>query len=89
MANHKSAIKRAQQSEVKRVRNKGYKTRVKKAIKEVRVAISSNNTDEAKEKFIVATSIIQKTSGHGIIHKNQAARKISRLSKQINQISAS
>lgn len=88
MANHKSALKRARQNEVRRVRNKGYKTKVKKAIKEVRANIESNSGDQARESFVKAVSIIQKTASKGIIHRNQASRKISRLARQINQISA-
>jgi len=48
LANHKSALKRARQNEVKRIRNKGYKTRVKKAVKEVRTALSDDSVDQAK-----------------------------------------
>jgi small subunit ribosomal protein S20 len=88
LANHKSALKRARQNEVRRVRNKGYKTRVKKAIKEVRTAIENNSAEQAQENFVKAVSIIQKTASKGIIHRNQASRKISRLARQINQISA-
>ena len=87
MANHKSALKRARQNEVRRVRNKGYKTKVKKAIKEVRTDIENNSGEKARESFLKAVSIIQKTASKGIIHRNQASRKISRLARQVNQIS--
>jgi len=86
LANHKSALKRARQNEVRRLRNKGYKTRVKKAIREVRTAIAEKSEEQARENFVKAVSIIQKTTSKGIIHKNQASRKISRLARQINQI---
>ncbi|RLC31936.1 MAG: 30S ribosomal protein S20 [Deltaproteobacteria bacterium] len=86
MANHKAALKRARQNEVRRLRNKGYKTRVKKAIREVRTAIAEKSEEQARENFVKAVSIIQKTTSKGIIHKNQASRKISRLARQINQI---
>ena len=88
MANHKSALKRARQNEVRRVRNKGYKTQVKKAIREVRTAIDNNSAAQAQESFVKAVSIIQKTATKGIIHSNQASRKISRLARQINQLSS-
>ena len=88
MANHKSALKRARQNEVKRVRNKGYKTRVKKAIREVRTAIDNNSAEQAQESFVKAVSIIQRTATKGIIHGNQASRKISRLARQVNQLSS-
>ena len=89
MANHKSALKRARQNEVKRINNKGYKTRVKKAIKEVRTAISDNSVDQAKKSFVKTVSVVQKAVSKGVIHRNQASRKISRLATQINQLTAS
>ena len=67
----------------------GYKTRVKHAVKEVRTAITDNATDPAKENLIKAVSIIQKTSSKGVIHKKNASRKISRLARQVNQLSSS
>ncbi len=89
MANHKSALKRARQNEVKRIRNKGYKTRVKKAVKEVRTALSDDSVDQAKKSFVKTVSIIQKAASKGVIHRKQASRKISRLATQINQLTAS
>lgn len=86
MASHKSALKRAKQDEVKRIRNKSYKTKVKKAIKEVRTAVANNSAEQSKQNLVKAVSIIQKTTSKGIIHKNQAARKISRLTHQVNQL---
>lgn len=88
MANHKSALKRAKQSEVKRLINKSFKTRIKKTVKEVRTAIESSSLEQAQKTLVKAVSIIQKTSSKGIIHKNQAARKISRLARQVNHISS-
>jgi small subunit ribosomal protein S20 len=88
LANHKSAIKRARQSEIRRLRNRGYKTRVKNAIKGVRASVSENSPDQARENLIAAVSIIQKTASKGIIHRKTAARKISRLSRQVNRISS-
>ena len=89
MANHKSALKRAKQNEIQRVRNKGYKTKVKKAVKEVRTALAENTQTQAKETLVRAISVIQKSASKGIIHKNQAARKVSRLTLQVNKLSKS
>ena len=89
MANHKSALKRARQNEVKRIRNKSHKTKTKTAIKAVRKAISENSVEEARERLNDAISIIQKTASKGIIHKNTASRKISRLTRQVNHLSVS
>jgi len=89
LANHKSAIKRARQNEVRRLRNKNYKTRGKNMIKEVRAAIADNSADQARENLKNAVSVIHKNASKGVIHKNTAARKISRLSRRINQLTAS
>ncbi|MFP4087544.1 MAG: 30S ribosomal protein S20 [Desulfobacteraceae bacterium] len=86
MANHKSALKRARQNEVRRLRNKASKTMVKNAIKAVRVAVRENAPEQARDNLVKAVSIMQKTSSKGVIHKNQAARKISRLTRQVNQL---
>ena len=64
----------------------GYKTRVKTAVKEVRTALAGNSVEQAKERFVEAVSITQKAASKGVIHKRMAARKISRLARQINQL---
>lgn len=89
MANHKSALKRARQSEIRRIRNKSYKTTAKNTIKEVRKAVDSNSVEPAKEGFTKTVSVLQKTASKGVIHKNKAARQISRLARQVNQLTAS
>ena len=84
MANHKSALKRARQNEVRRMRNKNVKTRVKGVVKEIRLAADANETDVAKEKLHAAQSIIEKAAKKGVLHQNTASRKISRLTKLVN-----
>jgi small subunit ribosomal protein S20 len=86
LANHKSAIKRAKQSEVRRLRNRARKTRLKNVVKEVHEAIASNSPDLAAERLSAAISVIDRTAGKGVIHKNNAARKISRLTKRVNSL---
>jgi len=86
LANHKSALKRARQNKVRRIRNKGYRTKVKNSIKEVKANIAERSVDKARENFTSAVSIIQKTANKGIIHKNNASRKISRLARQLNRL---
>jgi len=89
LAIHKSAIKRAKQNEVKRLRNMSSKTKTKKAVKDVRAAVAENSEDKARENLKKAVSIIQKTASKGVIHKKKASRKISRLARQVNQITSS
>lgn len=86
MATHKSAIKRARQNRVRRTRNMGYKTRAKNAITEVRLAIENKGIEDAHSSLANAISILQKVQAKGIMHKNTASRKISRLALQVNKL---
>ena len=86
MANHKSALKRARQNEISRLRNKATKTRVKSITKEVHASLKEASGGDAKTKLITAQSLIDKASKKGVIHKRTAARKISRLSKLVNAV---
>ncbi|NQT70542.1 MAG: 30S ribosomal protein S20 [Desulfobacteraceae bacterium] len=87
MANHKSAIKRAAQNEIQRMRNKSVKTRIKSIVKNVRLAVSEKSSEAALKKLGDAKSIIDKAAKKGAIHTKTASRKISRLTKLVNTIS--
>lgn len=84
MANHKSAIKRARQNELRRLRNKSVRTRVKSIVKDVRSAAGENTGADMSAKIRVVQSVMDKASKKGVIHKRTAARKISRLAKLAN-----
>ena len=86
MANHKSALKRAHQSEKKRIRNKVVKTKVKNVIKKVRITVSENVSDSALSSLNAAKSVIDTAARKGVIHNRTAARKISRITKLVNTI---
>jgi small subunit ribosomal protein S20 len=88
LANHKSALKRARQNEIRRIRNKSVKTRVKNIIKDVRLSVSENSKEAALKKLEMAKSNIDRAAQKGVIHKKTASRKISRLSKLVNTTSA-
>ena len=88
MANHKSAIKRARQNEIRRLRNKGTKTRIKGIVKDVRSSVGEASGEETKAKLNTAQSLIDKASKQGVIHKRTASRKISRLTKLANSANA-
>ena len=87
MANHKSALKRARQSESKRLRNKAAKTRVKNVVKDVRTAAADSANDQTAAQLNAAKSAIDKAAKKGVIHKRTAARKVSRLAKLVNAAS--
>jgi len=89
LANHKSALKRARQNEVRRMRNKARKTRVKNVVKQVLAAVTDKSAEAASQKLSEAVSLLQKTAAKKTIHKKKAARKVSRLYKQVNRLSAS
>lgn len=78
MANHKSALKRIQQSKNRTVKNTDRMSRIRTFIKKF---IASLQTKEAAAAFSQAQSEIQKGVTKGVLHKNTAARKISRLNK--------
>ncbi len=84
MANHKSALKRARQSETKRLNNKATKTRVKNVVKSIRTAAADDANDQNVNMLNEAKSTIDKAAKKGVIHKRTAGRKISRLSKLVN-----
>ena len=88
MANHKSAVKRARQNEIRRLRNKGTKTRIKSIVKDVRSTVGEAPGEKMKVKLNTAQSVIDKASKKGVIHKRTASRKISRLAKLTNSASA-
>lgn len=88
MANHKSAIKRAKQNEKRRMRNKSVRTRVKNVTKGLLHAVSESSKEDAVKELIAAQSTIDIAAKKGVLHSRTASRKISRLTKLVNSISA-
>ena len=86
MANHKSAIKRARQSEERRVRNRSCKTRIKNVIRGLDEALAGKAPEKAAEELKKAVSVIAVAASRGVIHKNTASRKISRLTRRVNAV---
>ena len=83
MANHKSALKRHTQSVKNRDRNRANRTRMKTAVKSVLEAVENKDANAAAT-LSSAVSVVAKSAAKGLIHKNTAARKISRLTKRVN-----
>ena len=86
MANIKSAKKRISVIETKTARNKAIKSRVKTAVKKVVVAVDAKDTAAAKTALQGAIVEISKAGSKGVYHKNTVSRKISRLTKAVNDI---
>ena len=83
MANIKSAKKRNRQNIVRRARNKIVRTHLRNAVKGLLEAVESNKATE--ENLRKAHSILAKAASRGIIHKNTASRKASRLARRLHQ----
>ena len=88
MANHKSAKKRAQQNEVRRLRNRSVKTQIKRMVKTVRATAAGEDTTQGPEQMKAAQSAIDKAAKKGVLHRKTAARKISRLSRLVKSTQA-
>ena len=86
MANIKSQIKRNKQNEVRRLRNKATKSEIKTRVKSAVTLASAGTPDVAATRLAIKR--LDKAASKGIIHKNQAARRKSRLLKQIAVLSS-
>ena len=86
MANHKSSKKRILRNNKRNEINSNRISRIRTYIKKVETEISSENKDKANEAFKLAMPEIQRGVSKGLIHKNTASRKLSRLSNKIKII---
>jgi len=82
---NKSAIKRARQGEKSRLRNVHVKSTMKTNIKKVLVALQGKDKNELQQAFKEAVVCIDKAASKGVIHKSNAARRVSRLAKKVGQ----
>lgn len=88
MANIKSSIKRARQNVNRHAQNSYHKTTARTYLKRARAQILANDVDTAQETVEKAIKAIDKAAQKGIIHRNTAARRKSRLAKALNKIRA-
>lgn len=88
MATHASAEKRARQAEVRRLRNRANLSAMKTAMKKVVEAVNKKDFANVPELLRSAQSVIAKTKKKGVIHKNNMARRISRLTAFVNKAKA-
>ncbi len=88
MPNIKSAIKRTKTNEARRQRNASAKSALRTVVKTADVAVVGTDATAAKAAYGAAQKKLDKAATKGIIHKNAAARKKSRLAKKINALSA-
>ncbi len=83
VANIKSQIKRNHQNEVARVRNKSVRTSLKSSAKKVAIAADSGDAEAAADELREASRAFDRAASKGVVHKRTAARKKSRLARQV------
>ena len=88
MPNIKSAIKRVKINDKKRAQNITVKSAMRTSVKKVEAAIVLNDATAVATTFTDASSKLDKAASKGLIHKNAAARKKSRLMKKMNSLNA-
>ncbi len=85
MANTKQAVKRARRDAKRRERNRYHLSRMRTYIKKFRRMVQEGKLEEAKEFLPQVVSIIQHTASKGVIHKNEASRRVSRVQELLNK----
>lgn len=87
MPNIKSAIKRVKTSNKRYAKNMSQKSALRTAIKTFEKAVENKDLEVAKSTLLNAIKKLDKAASKGLIHKNNAARKISRLTQKFNKMS--
>ncbi|MGQ9832352.1 MAG: 30S ribosomal protein S20 [Candidatus Villigracilaceae bacterium] len=88
MANIKSQIKRIKQNEKRRLRNRIVRGSSRSAVRNARLALESGNVEASQAAVLQAVSALDKAAEKGVIHKNNAARRKSRLMKRLAAVAA-
>jgi small subunit ribosomal protein S20 len=83
LANIASQIKRNKQNEKRRIRNRVARGSARTAVKKAQVLLESGKSEETKKSVLEAISVLDRAAQKGIIHKNNAARRKSRLMKSL------
>jgi small subunit ribosomal protein S20 len=84
MATHKSATKRHRQSLKRQVRNSALKARLRTLVKKARLALEGSDLAAAETRVAEAARALDKAVGKGALHRNNAARKIARMSARVS-----
>ena len=79
-----SAEKRARQAEVRNARNRAVRSMIKGAVKAVETSVKANDKDASAKALQAAIKTISSAKSKGVLHGNNAARKISRLTRKAN-----
>jgi len=88
LANNDSAKKRIRVAERRRLRNRPFRTSARTFVKKAELAIRAGDSTTASTAVGDAISMLDRVAGKGIIHKNNAARRKSRLMTKLNRLGA-
>lgn len=88
MASHDSAIKAHRQNVERREHNRQLRTRLRRALRDIRAAIDEGDATQVKDALRGTVSLVDKMAGKGLIHRNTAARYKSRLANRVARKSA-
>jgi len=88
LASHDSALKAHRQNIERRERNRQMRTRLRRALRDIRSAIDSGDAASVKDALRSTISLVDKMAGKGIIHRNTAGRYKSRLATRVAKKSA-
>jgi small subunit ribosomal protein S20 len=83
VASHESALKAHRQNLKNRERNRQYRTRMRGALRDIRVAVDAGDPASVKDAVRNTISLVDKMAGKGIIHRNTAGRYKSRLARRV------
>ncbi len=86
MANLRSAIKRIRQNKKRRLRNRVFRGQARTFIRDARASMLEEDLEAARESTLKAISALDKAAQKGVIHKNNASRRKSRLLKQLGTL---
>jgi small subunit ribosomal protein S20 len=85
LANHKSARKRARQSQRRRARNRQQHSRVRTALKRARTALAQGDAETLPDAVRSAESLLRRAASKGVIPRKRASRQVSRLARAAHQ----
>ena len=89
MATHKSALKRHRQSLKRKSRNQSVRSHLRTLVKKVRTAVERNDPGQAASDLQIAARALDKAVAKGVMHRNGASRRLSRLAQAVNRLRAS
>jgi len=86
LATHPSAEKRDRQNKKHKIRNSAVKSKTKTEIKKVLAAVEELDRESSEKALKSAITVIKKAASKGVYHKNNASRKVSRLTRKVNAL---